>query len=73
MPRKPKQPRLLPKLEPIRETDDLTFADLKNFSYRCRCGHHAETGIKLEAIVCVKCGSPMQPEPESSTRERNSP
>lgn len=58
--RKPKQPRLLPKLEPIRESDALTFSDLVT-RYRCRCGNTAETGIKLDEIVCIRCGSAMRP------------
>ena len=58
--RKPKQPRLLPKLEPIREGDALSINDLTT-SYRCRCGNTAETGIHLDAIVCTRCGSAMKP------------
>lgn len=54
MTRKTKQPRLLPALAPIGEGDALTTR------YRCRCGNSAETGIKLDAVTCVKCGSPMQ-------------
>ncbi len=60
MTRKVKQPRLLPKLEPIRDTDALTL-DAPTTRYRCRCGNSAETGIKLEAVVCVRCGSAMEP------------
>ena len=60
MPRKAKQPRLLPRLEPITSSDGLTFADLITH-YRCQCGHTAETGIKLEAIVCTRCGGTMRP------------
>jgi molybdenum cofactor biosynthesis enzyme len=67
MTRKTKQPRLLPRLEPIAETDALTLADLTT-RYRCRCGNTAETGIKLEAVTCVRCGSAMKPE-----RSRNPP
>lgn len=59
MPRKAKQPRLLPKLAPIREGEALTLDDLTT-RYRCRCGNSAETGIRLEAIVCVRCGSAMK-------------
>lgn len=59
MTRKTKQPRLLPALAPIREGDALTLDDLTT-CYRCRCGNSAETGIKLDAVTCVKCGSPMQ-------------
>ncbi len=57
--RKTKQPRLLPKLAPIREADALTL-DALTTRYRCRCGNSAETGIKLDAVTCVKCGIPMQ-------------
>ena len=60
MTRKQKQPRLLPPLAPVREGDALDFADLTT-RYRCRCGNTAETGIKLEAVVCVKCGAAMRP------------
>jgi molybdenum cofactor biosynthesis enzyme len=60
MTRKQKQPRLLPALAPIREADALTLDDLTT-RYRCRCGNSAETGIKLEAVTCVRCGSAMKP------------
>ncbi len=60
MNRKAKQPRLLPATPPIRENDTLSFSDLSTL-YRCRCGNTAETGIKLEAVVCVKCGTQMRP------------
>lgn len=55
------QPRLLPKtvLKPIGDGDALTFHDLLT-RYRCRCGNTAETGIRLEAITCVKCGAAMK-------------
>ncbi len=59
MTRKQKQPRLLPALAPIREADALTL-DALTTRYRCRCGNRAETGIKLEAVVCVRCGSEMK-------------
>ncbi len=59
MTRKTKQPRLLPKLAPIREADALTLDDLTT-RYKCRCGNTATTGIKLEAVVCVRCGSEMK-------------
>lgn len=62
MTRKAKQPRLLPKtvLEPIGATDALSI-DALTTRYRCRCGNTAETGIKLDAVVCVKCGWHMRP------------
>jgi hypothetical protein len=60
MTRKAKQPRLLPATPPIREDDALSFSDLST-RYRCRCGNTAETGIKLESVVCVKCGAQMRP------------
>ena len=61
-PKKSKQPRLLPKttLKPIAEGDALTI-DALTTRYRCRCGNSAETGIRLDEIVCVKCGSAMKP------------
>ncbi len=59
MTRKAKQPRLLPALTPIREADALT-PDALTTRYRCRCGNTAETGIKLEAVTCVRCGSAMR-------------
>lgn len=61
MTRKASQPRLLPKtvLEPIGDGDALTFVDLVT-RYRCRCGNTAETGMKLEAITCIKCGLAMK-------------
>jgi predicted SprT family Zn-dependent metalloprotease len=59
MTRKPKQPRLLPRLEPIRDTDALSLDDLTT-RYRCRCGNRAETGIRLEAVTCVRCGAAMK-------------
>ncbi len=55
-PRKQKPPRLLPALAPIREHDALTL-DALTTRYRCRCGNTAETGIRLNEIVCVRCGS----------------
>lgn len=58
--KKPKQLRLPPQLEPIRDNDTLTFDDLTT-RYRCRCGNTAETGIKLEAIACTRCGTAMKP------------
>jgi hypothetical protein len=58
--KKPKQPRLLPALAPIREHDALTLDDLTT-RYRCRCGNRAETGIRLEAVTCIRCGSAMKP------------
>ena len=59
MPRKAKQPRLLPKLEPIRAGDALTL-DALTTRYRCRCGNTAETGIRLEAVTCTRCGQAMK-------------
>ena len=59
-PRKVRQPRLLPKLEPIKEDDALTIDDLTT-RYRCRCGNEVTTGIKLDAVTCIKCGSAMKP------------
>ncbi len=58
--KKPKQPRLLPALAPIREGDALTLDDLTT-RYRCRCGNTCTTGIKLESVTCIKCGSVMKP------------
>lgn len=58
--KKPKQPRLLPALAPIREGDALTFSALTT-RYRCRCGNTAETGIRLDAVTCVRCGQAMKP------------
>ena len=60
MTRKTRQPRLLPATAPIREADALTL-DALTTRCRCRCGNTAETGIWLEAVVCVKCGSHMRP------------
>lgn len=60
--RKTKQPRLLPRLEPIAESDALSLADLTTW-YTCRCGNTAETGIRLEAATCTRCGSAMKPLP----------
>ncbi len=60
MTRKPKQPRLLPALAPIREGDALTLDDLTT-RYRCRCGNTCATGIRLEAVTCIRCGSAMKP------------
>ena len=57
--RKQKQPRLLPALAPIREADALTL-DALTTRYKCRCGNSAETGIKLEAVTCTRCGSAMK-------------
>ena len=50
MTRKTKQSRLLSNrmLEPIKADDLVT-------RYRCRCGNTAETGIKLEAVICTRC------------------
>lgn len=61
MTRKAKQPRLLPKtvLEPIGDGDALTL-DALTIRYLCRCRRSAETGIRLEAITCVKCGAAMK-------------
>ena len=28
--------------------------------YRCRCGNTAETGIRLEAVTCTRCGQAMK-------------
>lgn len=53
------QPRLLPKLAPIRNGDALTI-DALTTRYRCRCGHTAETGIRLEAVTCTKCGAAIK-------------
>ena len=54
-----KQPRLLPALAPIREGDALSFEQLVT-RYRCQCGNEVTTGIRLDAITCVKCGLAMQ-------------
>ena len=59
MTRKQKQPRLLPALAPIREGDALIL-DALTTRYKCRCGNSATTGIRLEAVVCVRCGSAMK-------------
>ncbi len=53
MTRKQKQPRLLPALAPIREHDALTL-DALTTRYRCRCGNSVETGIKLDAVTCMR-------------------
>ena len=60
MTRRQKQLRLLSPHAPIREGDALSI-DALTTRYRCRCGNTAETGIKLEAVVCVKCGAQMRP------------
>ncbi len=60
MTRRQKQPRLLSPHVPIHEGDALDFAALVT-RYCCRCGNTAETGIRLEAVVCIKCGSAMRP------------
>ncbi len=60
MTRKQKQPRLLPALAPIREADALTL-DALTTRYRCRCGNSVQTGIKLDAVTCIRCGSAMKP------------
>ncbi len=57
--RKQKQTRLLPALAPIREADALNIDDLTT-RYRCRCGNTCTTGIRLEAVTCVRCGSAMK-------------
>jgi hypothetical protein len=59
MTRKAKRPRLLPATAPIRKSDTLSFSDLTT---RYRCGNSAEAGIRLEAVVCVKCESKMRPQ-----------
>ena len=61
MTRKASQPRLLPKtvLEPIGDGDALNF-DALTTRYRCPCGNTAETGIRLEAVTCIKCGAAMK-------------
>ena len=61
-PAKVRQPRLLPKtvLEPIGAGDALTWGALTTL-YRCRCGHTAETGLRLEAVTCTRCGAAMVP------------
>ena len=58
MTRKPKQPRLFAPHAPIRDDDALTI-DALTTRYRCKCGNTAETGIKLEAVTCTRCGSAM--------------
>ncbi len=60
MTRKTKQPRLLPALAPIREGDALTL-DALTTCYRCRCGNTCTTGIRLDAVTCIRCGSAMKP------------
>lgn len=60
MTRKQRQPRLLPALAPIREGDALTI-DALTTRYRCRCGNTCTTGICLDEVVCVKCGTRMRP------------
>lgn len=61
MTRKATQLRLLPKtvLEPIGAADALTI-DALTTRYKCRCGNTAETGIKLEAVTCTRCGAAMK-------------
>ena len=56
-----RQPRLLSKttLAPIRDGDTLSI-DALTTRYRCRCGNTAETGIKLEAVTCTRCGQAMK-------------
>ena len=62
MTRKAKQPRLLSKttLAPIRADDALSI-DALTTRYRCRCGNSAETGIRLDAVTCTRCGQAMRP------------
>ena len=59
MTRKAKQPRLLPNLEPIRANDALSI-DALTTRYKCRCGNRAETGIRLDAVTCTRCGAAMK-------------
>ena len=56
---KVKQPRLLPALAPIRADDALSFEALVT-RYRCQCGNQVTTGIKLDAVTCIRCGSTMK-------------
>lgn len=58
--RKAKQPCLLPNLAPIRDGDALDIEALTT-RYRCRCGNTAETGIRLDAMTCTRCGQAMRP------------
>ncbi len=60
MTRKQKQPRLLPAVAPIREGDAVTL-DALTTRYRCRCGNTCTTGIRLDAVTCIRCGSAMKP------------
>ncbi len=57
--RKAKQPRLLPNLAPIQDSDALGIDDLTT-RYKCRCGNTAQTGIRLDEIVCTRCGAAMK-------------
>ena len=56
-----RQPRLLSKttLAPIR-VDDALGIDALTTRYKCRCGNTAETGIRLEAVTCTRCGAAMK-------------
>lgn len=68
----PKQPRLLHP-DPIRDADTLDAADFLvanrpaheriRIPYRCRCGNKLELHIQAEAVVCVRCGNRMRPQP----------
>ena len=61
--KKPKttQRRLLPLIAAIKEDDDLAFADLAPYLYRCTCGSSAETQTPLPAVRCARCGGVMLP------------
>ena len=60
LPKKTKRPRLLPELELIKADNPLALDDFTTH-YRCRCGNTAETGIRLEAVTCIRCGAAMKP------------
>lgn len=72
MARKMKQPRLLPAVAPITETDSLDFAALTTH-YACPCGHRAETQTPLPAVRCTRCGGTMTPTDAAEPRGRDPP
>ena len=39
----------------------LATGDALTTRYRCRCGNTAETGIRLDAVICTRCGQAMRP------------
>lgn len=50
-------------LDSAESAANYTRGVISGITYKCRCGNRLELHIRAEAVVCVRCGSKMRPQP----------